>query len=570
MELDKMRTLAIVVLAALSTTVFAKPQYTNSKPLTDVVRATVASVKGGATQIPLITWGADIRTIHANGNQRKTAKGSIFQQQGLNLRLQREDSFPKQLKNYMEGQSPYLRGTLGMITMASPLLNKDPRTKPVVIYQLSESAGGDAMVVKKGINKPRDLKGKVIAVQAYGPHIAYLTKVLNDSGLSASDVKIRWLPDLTATDNSPMAAFYEKDVDAAMVIIPDALALTSGGNVGTGSEASVSGARILISTKTASRIIADVYAVRSDYFKSHRGNVDKFVRGLMLAQTEVADLIKNSANKRSQYQALMRSSGDILLDSAQATADAEGLYADAMHMTVSDNSQFFTNNNNPRRFQKRIKEISKSFTTLGLMQGGTTIAHAKWNYGQMGAGISSNTQQQKFNERKLATAIAKRQQQGTLKEGEIFSFEVFFQPNQKVFSADLYNKSFDRLIELASTYGGAVITVEGHSDPLGYLKKKKAGSNDLILRRIKQSAKNLSLTRANAVRNSVIDYASKRQITLDPSQFAIVGHGINSPKSGICGSDPCAPKTERQWRDNMRVKFRILQLEAESDVFQPL
>ena len=52
------------------------------------------------------------------------------------------------------------------------------------------------------------------------------------------------------------------------VIVPDALALTSNGTVGTGSEASVRGAKILLSTKTANRIIADVYAVRSDYFRS--------------------------------------------------------------------------------------------------------------------------------------------------------------------------------------------------------------------------------------------------------------------------------------------------------------
>ena len=57
---------------------------------------------------------------------------------------------------------------------------------------------------------------------------------------------------------------------------------------------------------------------------------------------------------------------------------------------------------------------------------------------------------------------------------------------------------------------------------------------------------------------------------LDESQFATIGHGILKPKNGMCGADPCAPKTEKQWRDNMRVEFRIIQVEAEADVFQPL
>ncbi len=571
MDSAYVKLLISTMLIVMTSPLLAKPQYIDSKPLQTTVHTPVGQVRSGTTQVPMITWGADARTLYANGNSTRTRKDSIFAGLGLSLRLVREDSFTSQLQNYISGKSPYLRGTLGMLTMAADLLGKDPRIKPVLIYQLSESAGGDAMVVKKGIRKPADLKGKVIALQAYGPHVDYLTKVLSDAGLSPRDVSIRWLPDLTGTDNTPMSAFYEKDVDAAMVITPDALALTSGGTMGTGAEDSVAGARILMSTKTANRIIADVYAVRSDYFKSHRKDVSAFVRGLMLAQQEVDELVRQRNKRRAEYSSFMRSAAGALLDSEQASSDAEALYHDAMHMNVADNKRFFTDSNNPRRFTKRVAETSAAFNSLGLIKAVAKFNHANWNYGQISTGLTTDADTRtRFDERKLASTIARKQQQGTLEEGEIFAFEVFFKPNQKVFSADLYSQSFESVIELASTYGGAVITVEGHSDPLGYLKKKKAGSSNIILRRIQQSARNLSLTRATAVRNSIIDFARSRNISLDPSQFAIVGHGIDNPKSGICGNDPCAPKNEKQWRDNMRVKFRIIQLEAESDVFQPL
>jgi len=72
-----------------------------------------------------------------------------------------------------------------------------------VIYQLSWSAGGDALVVSSKIKKPSDLKGKTIAVQAYGPHVDYLAKVLTDAGLSVKDVKIKWTKDLTGTKQTP-------------------------------------------------------------------------------------------------------------------------------------------------------------------------------------------------------------------------------------------------------------------------------------------------------------------------------------------------------------------------------
>lgn len=550
----------------------AAPKYVSSPPLQNVISTPVGKVKGGDVQVPMITWGADIRTIYANGNSRKTRSGSIFSKQGLKIRLQREDDFKKQLENYLSGKSPYLRGTLGMINMASELLSKDSRTRPVVIYQLSESAGGDALVVKSGIKNAKALRGKTIALQAYGPHVDYLAKILADAGLSVSDVKIRWLPDLTGTDNSPMAAFYENDIDAAMVIIPDALALTSGGNVGTGSEDSVKGARIMLSTKTANRIIADVYAVRSDYYESNKQKVEKFVHALMMARDQVADLIANKAAKSGEYKRLISASAEMLLDSPQAVSDAEALYADANHVDHAGNIKFFDDRNNPRNFQRRNKEIQAALVKLKLTSGKVKLADAGWNYRKFESGLNQVGQAEapRFNEKQVASVVARKQQQGTLDEGELFSFEVFFKPNQNSFPVDLYEDAFKKVVSLSSTYGGAIITIEGHSDPLGYLKQKKKGAAELVLKRVKQSAKNLSLTRAGAVRDAIILFAKQQNIVLDESQFATVGHGIEQPKNGICGHDPCAPKNEKQWRDNMRVEFRIIQVEAEAAVFQPL
>ncbi len=572
MKIKKIAWIFVVLLQVVSSPLYAAPSYISSPALSQVIKTPVGKVASGEIQVPVITWGADIRTIYANGDSRATRSGSIFDKQGLKIKLQREDDFTKQIENYLSGKSPYLRGTLGMINMAAETLAKDNRTQPVIIYQLSESAGGDAIVVKSGIKTAKDLRGKTIALQAYGPHVDYLAKILQDAGLSMSDVKLNWLADLTGTDNSPMAALYESNVDAAMVIIPDALALTSGGNVGTGSEDSIKGARILLSTKTANRIIADVYAVRSDYFESNEKDVRGFVHGLMIARDEVANLIANKAAEADNYNRLLRASAEILLDSAEAVTDAEALYADAQHVDHNGNIKFFQDKSNPRNFQNRTKEIQSAFIQLGLLSKQVKIADAQWNYADLSKGLSQvgKSEATRFKQDEVATVIAKKQQQGTLDEGELFSFEVFFQPNQNSFPTELYQDAFKKVISLASTYGGAVITIEGHSDPLGYLKQKKNGDSELVLKRVIQSAKNLSLTRANAVRDAVMQYANSQNITLDESQFATIGHGILKPKNGMCGADPCAPKTEKEWRDNMRVEFRIIQVEAEADVFQPL
>jgi ABC-type nitrate/sulfonate/bicarbonate transport system substrate-binding protein/outer membrane protein OmpA-like peptidoglycan-associated protein len=531
----------------------------------------VGDYRAGATvKLPLITWGGDIATILANGDARKTRQGSIFAKAGLNFELVREDVFANQVKDYMKGESPYLRGTLGMINMASELLSADPRTKPVVIYQLTWSAGGDALAVSGKIRTAADLKGKTIGVQAYGPHVYYMSRLLADAGLSLKDVELKWYPELTGTDNTPMAAMQAGEVDAAFAITPDAMLLTSGGTVGTGAEGSVRGARILLSTRTANRVISDVYVVRSDYFQQHRKQVEAFVGGLMQGAEKLRQLAAGKGG--GAYKKTFTAAAELLLDSPLALADAEGLYGDCQFVEWKGNTEFFANPNYPRSLGRLSSEIQASLVDLGLLSAPVELAQAGWDYNRFKSGLQFAERRElpHFDSAQVTSVIARKQQQGTLQEGELFSFEIFFEPNQNTFAADLYQGAFDKVIQFSATYGGALITVEGNSDPLGYLRKKKAGESSIVLGRVKQAAKNLSLSRAMAVRDSMTRYAARKGITLDPSQFAVVGHGISKPKNGVCGEDPCAPKTEKEWRDNMRVEFRILQVEAESTVFNPL
>ncbi|MCI5227896.1 MAG: hypothetical protein D3918_14880 [Candidatus Electrothrix sp. AX2] len=175
--------LTAAALVAVSGTCFAV-QYIKAPPLVDAVKAQVQDVRDSkSVRVPLITWGGDIATILANGNSRTTTAGSIFAEQNVQLELTRTDDFKKQIEAYLQGETPYLRGTMGMINMAAEVLNRDPRTKPVIIYQMTWSNGGDCLVVKPGIRSAKDLKGKTIALQAYGPHVDYLAKLLRDAGL---------------------------------------------------------------------------------------------------------------------------------------------------------------------------------------------------------------------------------------------------------------------------------------------------------------------------------------------------------------------------------------------------
>lgn len=552
----------------------APPTYLKAVPLSQALtHVKVGEVIANPRWVPIITWGGDIATTVANGNSRQTSKGSIFDKEGLNITLFRQDDFRKQVEAYLTGQTPYLRGTMGMINMAAEIANRDPRTELVIVYQLTWSTGGDVWVVDESIRSPKDLRGKTIVTQLYGPHLEYLNKILLDASLSPRDVTIRWTKDLTGTSNDVPSAFRnDRSNNAALLIIPDALALTSQGTVGDGSEDSRKGAKILLTTKTANHVIADVYAVRRDFFQKNRGEVEKFVHGLMLAQESLKNVVKNKTSQPTAYRSVFSAAAGILLDNPKDIANAEGMYGNCEFVGYRGNVDFFTNSAYPRNLGKIISEIQPSTITMGFLSSKIHLNHAGWDYARLQSGLTdiAGVALPKFNSQATAAIVAKRQQQNTLAQGELFSFEVYFEPNQNTFSAELYHDSFDRVVKLVSTYGGALLTIEGHSDPLAYLRLKKDNAAEIVLNQTKQAAKNLSLTRANAVRDNLIAYAKSKGVTLDSTQLVSLGHGITKPKNGMCGEDPCAPKTEGEWRNNMRVQFRIVQVEAESSVFTPL
>ena len=535
-------------------------QYIQMKPLEQVIKIRAGSVTPGKKdKLPLITWGGDEATILANGNAINTKPGSIFSQKGLNFQLVWMDDFKKQVEMFIGGDMWLLRGTMGMINMASAVCAKDPKTELVVIYQLTWSNGGDCLVVKKGINTVKDLKGKTVVLQAYGPHVDYLVKLLADAGLTINDVNVKYVKDLTGTANSPSEAFYTQDVDAAFCIIPDGLALTEGDDA-------VTGAKILMSTKTANRVISDVYAARKDYFEANRDKVKKLVHGLMLAEQELGSAVKGNLQL---WKDVKTATAKILLESPdaneQAVADAEALYYDCQFVGYRGNVKYFGDTKWPRNFARMADEIQSSFVAMGLLSSKVTLAHAKLSYDQMRAGLVGvdDVEAPRFKTDVVAKVIERKAALGTLEEGELFNFEINFKPNQKAFSVDMYSDEFGKVVEMSATYGGAVISVEGHSDPHKINKLKKKGSADFVIKRTKQAAKNLSVSRALSVRDTVIKFAEVNGVPLDKSQFTVIGHGVSQPLYPN-------PKTKEQWLRNMRVVFRIIQIEAEEEAFEPI
>lgn len=568
----------------------------------------VEEVKGTASlQVPFIVWGGDVATFHANGGL-KTAADSIYGQQGLSLNLVPGDDFVQQVRDYLSGRSPLLRGTFRMMGMASEVIGSDPRTKGVVLFQMTWSAG-DHAVAREKLKTIRDLKGATICLQRGGPHEGLLDDLLNDAGLTWNDITVVWTKDLTGSDQSPAALFRkDKSIDVCFVISPDMLGLTSGlQNVGTGLEGTVKGARVLASTAERSRSIADVYVVRKDFYDAHRDWCEKFTAGYLKACEEVVDMKKQYESRGSKaFENLLQMAQDIYGRDVLPTIadDAYGLILDCAYVGYPGNVKFFRDPNNPsgfEAFQKSALDLAQvrgyAKVRAGLMP--NTLNWESTGFTQYLTKLDA-TQQERFRAEAVLGEIEALNAGGQLDENTIYEFSINFAPNQESFSATQYGVEFQKVIELSEKYGNAVVAVRGHSDPTkilleavragmqkGVLKRTGSSGNftyylngseldltqvDALAEAIRrgefdgvdglnpretmQAALNLSRKRAEAVKAAILEFARMKNLSLDQSQIQPVGVGIVEPIIP-------KPSSMAEAEKNMRVEFRLIRVNPE-------
>lgn len=565
---------ACVLIAAVlvSPALAADAELMDQRPLADSVAPQVRDCRALETlQVPMRSTGGDIVTLYATGVAAGTPEGA-FADHGIDAEAVLQNDIRTQLAAYLACETPLMKASQAMLNAAADLTEADPRTEMVALFQFGWSNGGDALVARPGVSTPADLSGATLVVQAHGPQLGYLARVLADAQAAVEAAGGTWTaPTLRHTErllgldaDTPGGAFLrDVDIDAAFVTRTDAEILTAGG-VGTGAEGSVQGARVLLSTKSASRVISDALVVRRDYLEANGEQMKALAKALFEAEERLReDVIKQLVDWPAVAAALLGDGG--------AVDEAKALWRDYETVGLKGNIDW-AGGSHPRAFQAVNNDIQSYLVGTGLLQEAHGLAVVDWDYrAEFGDDIFDQRMASLpgFDDDRAAGAVDRLRAAGDVASRTLFTLEIRFRPNQFRFPAAEYADPFAEVAELASTYAGAVLTVEGHADPLKYLKTQHGGGTLAELQRIRKSAENLSWRRATAVRDAIIAAAAEQGVRLDASQFVATGLGIAEPKSGTCGKDPCPPKTEAEWRANMRVAFRLVNLESEAAVFTP-
>ncbi len=588
--------LALVAVAAVAYKLASRPAEADVGPLVDAP----------LIEVPFIFWGGDVATFHANGGL-ETTPDSIFGKQGLKVKLIPGDDFVgQQVKDYMSGKSPFLRGTLSMLGQVSEQLTAQSNTTPVVFLQLTWSAG-DHLVGREGFKTLSDLKGKKIALQKGGPHVGMLHDILRTTRLNWNDITVVWTEEVNG-DKGP-AALMRKDptVDACFAISPEMFDLTSapetGGvdSVGDGTKKSIKGAHVVVSTAHMSRSIADVYACRKDFYDKNKPLVERFAAGYLKACEELIDAKKKAGEKdkaaKDRYDQDIKLAQEIwgkdpaFKDAVQKADDVDGLISDAAFVGLPGNESFFTATGNLSGFpfkQAQAAALPEDPSTSPLKLKPKLFLAADFKYNRL---------------REIGKLHGKAPSQPRIRaeakivaENTIFEFKILFQPNESKFSAAKYGDDFQRALEQASLFGNTIVAIRGHADPglliqrfvaaataQRILKEEKGGyvlkgGNKLDLGDTKailavieanpnltftdqqgtgtlaeavRKLQNLSKERADEVRNSVTSYANMSNLMLDDSQMRIEAVGVR---------DSVNPTSDEISNKNRRVEFRIIKV----------
>src|SRR4051812_8310952 len=164
-------------------------------------------------------------------------------------------------------------GTLDMVPLFMEALRKDSRVMPRIYQQIDWSNGGDGIVVRENVKTVADLRGKTIVLAQNSPSHFFALNALINAGVQPAEVNFKFTQDAFQA----AAAFNaDKSIAGCVSWAPDIYNL-----------AKVKGNRMMVTTSTANKLIADVWFARADFAKDNPDITEGLVRGIFDAMQDL-------------------------------------------------------------------------------------------------------------------------------------------------------------------------------------------------------------------------------------------------------------------------------------------
>ena len=437
---------------------------------------------------------------------------------------------PVQMRDaYAAGEVHIGWATLDMLPLFIDSFAKDSRIMPRVFQQVDFSNGGDGIVVRESIKTVKDLAGKKLVMAQNSPSQFFALNMLVAGGLQPGDV------DMVYTDDAFQAAAAfnaQKELAGCVSWAPDIYNLEK-----------AKGNRMLVTTQTANRLIADVWFARADFAKDHPDKIEAIVRGIFDAMTAL-----KTEGAKAKVAELMAAGYNI------PATDTLAMLGDAHSTNWAENYQFFINRNNPANFERIWKQAYYLYRRIGAITNPPVPFDQVMDFSV----IQKLGAEKKYAETKDEYAKAlppKTLSQIRAENEEILTNTVVihFFPNswdlrkrivRRIDGKDVeepYDPSVDLVLDevgaLAKQFGNSRIVIEGHTD------SSMRGQVPPTM------VKELSRQRAGSVKEALVG-----KYEFDENRFAVDGIGWERP------ADPEQPDNHAL---NRRVEIKVYSAEKE-------
>jgi len=502
-------------------------KYVGRQSVGKVDKVAQYTFKDKTVVFPINVWGGWAPIVMANGGFDPSEDSVFFKKFGFKVDLKLIDNPDIAKAAYAAGHSHVLWGTLDMIALFAEGLSKDSRLVPKVPMQIDWSNGGDGIVARAHIQSINDLRGKTVVLAQNSPSHYYLLSAITEAGIQPSEINWKF----TDTAFGAARAFLETaSIDACVSWAPDIYKITDAGGV--------KGAHLLTTTGDAKQLIADVFAVRSDFFNDHKDIVKGLVEGIFIGM----EMTLKNKEKAAELLA-----DGFTIDAGECAA----MMGDAHQTNFAENLKFFTNKNFGANFERTWKSASYVYRAYGSI--GTPVRATKVKDSSI---LLALHREGKFASHKdtYITDADFRKKAGmnftNLEANPILTKPIIIQfaPNSYELDKD-YDTHIPRMVEdigkLSEKFGGARIVIEGNVDTSKKLAFQRQGAR--IFQEISRDVQKLSQYRAKSVKKAVL----KKFTTIPKDKISVIGNGWDNPSS----------LTDH--KANRRVEVKVFRLEAE-------
>ncbi len=431
---------------------------------------------------------------------------------------------------YAAGKAHIGWATVDMLPLFLEQLKRDSRTMPRVYQQIDYSFGGDGIVCRDAIKTVSDIKGKTIVLAQNSPSHYFALNAMISGGLQPGDVEWKY----TADAFQAAAAFNaDKKIACAVSWSPDIYNL-----------AKAAGNKMLVSTQTANKLIADTWFMRADVAKDHPYLAEGLMRGIF----DAMERLTTQAGKTAA--AKLMATGYSLPE-----ADALAMLGDAHNTNVVENREFFLNANNPANFQRTFETAYFLYRKVGALSGDAVAFDDIFDGGPLTKLAKDPKYANQKNEYQIqfvpTTALSvQAESQEILTKAVVIQFfpnsDSIFKMVTKAVNGktvdEMYDPNVKNVVEevgrLAGQYGAARIVIEGHTDA-------SMRSSGMVTA---ADVQELSLRRANAVKEAIV----RKFSSLNPNQFSTAGIGWDRPAEASDANNNAK---------NRRVEIKVYPLE---------